>query len=111
MLFVLTLCISAVRVVLGELLQVVFQQHLISRDSLHWLQHVMLKCQTAADLLTLYRYKQKAQMIHSYQSVREKCPDSSLKEKENAANNHKISARSTMLPQPVCKSTIFKILS
>lgn len=58
-LFSFTFCISSVGVVLRQLLQVVFKQHLVSRDSLHRLQHVMLKSQTATDLLALCREKQK----------------------------------------------------
>lgn len=48
-----TLCIPLIRVFVRQLLQVVFKQHLISRDSLHRLQHVMLQRQAATDLLTL----------------------------------------------------------
>lgn len=54
--FRLTFCISSVGVVLRQLLQIVFEQHLVARDSLHGLEHVMLKCQEAAGLLTLPRF-------------------------------------------------------
>lgn len=50
---VLTFGVLSVGVVLRQLLQVVLKQHLIARDSLHRLQHVMLKRQGATDLLTL----------------------------------------------------------
>ncbi|TNN85086.1 hypothetical protein EYF80_004740 [Liparis tanakae] len=43
----------SISVVLRQLLQIVFQQHLVARDSLHGLQHVVLERQAAADLLAL----------------------------------------------------------
>lgn len=49
----LTFCVPTIRVVLRKLLQIVFEQHLVARNPLHRLQHVVLQRQGATHLLTL----------------------------------------------------------
>lgn len=49
-----TLSVPSVHVVLRKLLQVVFEEHLVSWYSLYWFQHVMLQRQTPTHFLLLY---------------------------------------------------------
>lgn len=46
----LTLCVVAIRRVLGQLLQVVSKQHLVAGDALHGGEHVVLQRQVTTHL-------------------------------------------------------------
>lgn len=76
--FGLTFCVSSVGVVRRQLLQIVFQQHLVARDSLHGLQHVMLERQAATDLLNLSRNNQNFSPLSTFCSIFAKCAHSAL---------------------------------
>lgn len=49
----LTVGIIIIWVALWQLLEVISEQHLVTWEPLHWLQHVMLQGQAARNLLTL----------------------------------------------------------
>lgn len=59
-----TFCVPAVGVVLRKLLQIVFEQHLVARNPLHRLQHVVLQRQGATHLLTLAKSHHKRHIVH-----------------------------------------------
>jgi len=62
----LTFSIPPVYVILWKFLQIVFEQHLVARNPLHRLQHVMLQSQIPTHVLTL---KTHSKTIYSFLEV------------------------------------------
>lgn len=84
----LTFCVLAVQSVLGKLLQVVFEQHLVARDPLDRLQHVVLQRQVPANILFLIGRTQKKWKRNSDLQRGKSCEFSEGKAEKSTKQKH-----------------------